>query len=206
MVQLSADNLQKRFGSKTVLPGLSFSYPAMVLGIAGQNGSGKSTLLRCITGLLKPNGGRVEWHINGTVTEPRGVKPHLGYAAPYIQLYEELTVFENIRFLCDLSSKPVHADIAEHLEEYEAAKLTNQPYGRLSTGQQQRVRLAAATIRNPGILVLDEPGSNLDRPGKELVARVVNRYRSEGKMVILASNQQDELDLCDEILDLNQYN
>ncbi len=206
MVQLSADNLQKRFGSKTVLPGLTFNYTSMVVGIAGQNGSGKSTLLRCISGLLKPNGGLVEWHINGSVTEPRGVKPHLGYAAPYIQLYEELTVFENIRFICDLSHTPVQTDIPAHLVEFEAAHLTDLAYGRLSTGQQQRVRLAAATIRQPGILILDEPGSNLDKRGKELVTRVVNRYRDNGKMVILASNQQDELDLCDEILDLNQYN
>jgi ABC-type multidrug transport system ATPase subunit len=205
MVHLSADNLQKRFGPKLVLPGLTFSYTSTVLGIAGRNGSGKSTLLKCITGLLKPSAGSVEWKVNGKTTEPRAIKTQLGYAAPYIQLYEELTVYENIRFLCDLSLIGEEYDIHAHLERYEAGEFTDRLYGNLSTGQQQRVRLAAATIRRPDILVLDEPGSNLDKGGKELVARLVDQYRNNNGLVVLASNQADELDLCEEILDLNQY-
>lgn len=200
---LTVDSLVKRFEKKSVLKDLSFSFQTPVLGISGSNGSGKSTLLRCLTGLLKPTSGSVLWSVDSFTYNPKQIKPLLGFSAPYVELYEELTISENLNFLFDLQNKTIHKGIKDHLTFFEAEDFINSQYGHLSTGQQQRVKLAAATINSPSILVLDEPGSNLDLAGKEIIKNLVKRFRDEEKMVLIASNLSEELSLCDKILDLN---
>lgn len=203
MIQLQATSLAKFFGRKQVFSGLTFSFGTTVLGIAGANGSGKSTLLKCLTGLLKPSSGSVEWKLKDETLTPKNLKLHLGFAAPYIQLYEELTVNENLQFLVDLQNGTAGEPLHLLLSRFEANDFADRTYGTLSTGQQQRIKLAAAVIHNPEILVLDEPGSNLDASGKKTISTLVTEYRQNRKMVLLASNQPDELDLCDNILNLN---
>jgi ABC-type multidrug transport system ATPase subunit len=204
MIKLIANSLEKRYGFNSVLHGINFSFSTPILGIAGSNGSGKTTLLKCITGLIKPSSGTVAWQIEGLSLSPKNIKSRLGYSAPYIQLYEELTVYENLHFLCELQNKRNINDIVTHLSLFEADSFSDLAFGNLSTGQQQRVKLAAATIKNPDILILDEPGSNLDSDGKKVVQGLVQRFRDKNKMVIIASNMEDELSLCDETLDLNK--
>lgn len=205
MIEISADNIAKKYDKKRVLTGISFHHQTAVLGIAGSNGSGKSTLLKIISGLLKPTSGEVEWKINGDTLSPKAIIPYIGFSAPYVQLYEELTVDENLRFLVELQKNCVIEDINDLLHRFEIKKLHNSLYGNLSTGQQQRVKLASAVIKKPSILIMDEPGSNLDQNGKSLIKNLVQTFRDSDKMVIIASNQQDELDLCDKTIDLNNY-
>ena len=99
MTKLIADNLEKKFGRKTVFSALSIETDIPVLGIAGMNGSGKSTLLRCLAGLIKPTSGNVKWILDDKEIDRSDLKNYLGYAAPYVQLYEELTVRENLEFI-----------------------------------------------------------------------------------------------------------
>ncbi len=205
MIEISADNIIKKYGLKRVLTGISFHHQTAVLGIAGSNGSGKSTLLKIISGLIKPTSGKVEWKIQGDTLSPKAIIPFIGFSAPYVQLYEELTVDENLRFLVELQKNSVIKDINELLEQFEIEKLSNSLYGNLSTGQQQRVKLASAVIKKPSILIMDEPGSNLDLKGKSLIRNLVQKFKDSDRMVIIASNQKDELDLCDAIIDLNKY-
>ena len=205
MIELSADNIAKKYGKKRVLNGISFHHQATVLGIAGSNGSGKSTLLKIISGLLKPTSGMIEWKINKDTLSPKAIIPHVGFSAPYIQLYEELSVEENLRFLMELQKNSAIEDINDLLSRFEIKKLQYSLYGNLSTGQQQRVKLASAVIKKPSILIMDEPGSNLDRKGKSLIKNLVQTFRDNSKMVIIASNLHDELDLCDHRIDLNNF-
>ena len=203
MIRLKVDNLEKRYGVKTVFTRLTINSNTPVLGIAGVNGSGKSTLLRCLAGLIKPTSGSVKWYINGSDIQKKDIKNHLGFAAPYIQLYEELTVRENLDFIRKVRSLKNLKTITELLIPFGAEKLTDFHYGELSTGQQQRVKLASAILHKPKMLLLDEPGSNLDEAGKKIVADLVNRFKIENRMVVIASNQKEELALCNEIIELN---
>ncbi len=205
MIEIIADTISKNFGTNSVLSGLSFRFPACVLGVAGSNGAGKSTLLRILAGLMKPSSGSVSWQIDSQKLGAKEIKPHLGYAAPYVQLYEELTVHENLSFLIELQKNPPAAGIDDLLNRFEASMFRDSLYGNLSTGQQQRVKLASALIKEPRILMLDEPGSNLDEKGRTLIRRLSDDYRQSGKMLIIASNQPEELALCDETLDLNTH-
>lgn len=207
MIQLSIQSLGKRYGNQHVFDNLSYRCSSTILGIAGKNGSGKSTFLKCCTGLIKPSAGTVVWTENGESATPSQIKRRVGFAAPYIQLYEELSVNENLQFLNDLQKSPIPiSGLPELLDRFQAGHLSDKLYGKLSTGQKQRVKLAAAVLKNPSVLVLDEPGSNLDEAGREMVKALTEQCRHENQMVLLASNLTGELDLCDEILDLNSQN
>lgn len=204
MIELEVTSLYKHFGKENVLADLNFSSNSSIIGIAGVNGAGKSTLLRCLSGLLKATRGEIVWKMNDnklTKTELRNLS---GYAAPYIELYEELTVLENLNFILKLRSiENLNSTITEEtLHAANAVKLSDQFYGDLSTGQRQRIKLVSALLHKPNILFLDEPGSNLDADGRELIEKIVNKYREPNHMVVLASNIEQELQLCDQIVEL----
>lgn len=205
MIQVEAHQLSKSYGKHPVFTDLSFIAASSVVGIAGRNGAGKSTLLKCISGLLKPSSGHVIWK-NGQKADiaPDKLKKRLGYAAPYISLYEELTVTENLSFLFDVRNESNRGHIETVLRKTGAEPFKNSLFGSLSTGQQQRARLAASIVHQPDILFLDEPGSNLDLKGRAVVEDMINTFRKKNQLLILASNQAYELDLCDSIIDLNQ--
>lgn len=203
MVEIQAKNISKNYGRKRVLKDIHFHFQNSIVGIAGSNGSGKSTLLKIMSGLLKPTSGIVTWSIDESELSPKEIHSRLGFAAPYIQLYEELTVEENVRFLIDLQEKLIETSIQTLMDDYQLNGLSNSLFGNLSTGQQQRVKLASAMIKNPDILMLDEPGSNLDEKGKSLVKSLIQSMRQQNRMVIIASNQSDELDLCEQTVNLN---
>ena len=205
MARVEAHQLSKSYGKHTVFKDLSFTAASSVVGIAGRNGAGKSTLLKCIAGLLKPTAGKVSW-VNSKDNEIalEQLKKRLGFAAPYISLYEVLTVTENLTFLFDVRNEKDRGQIDEVLHRTGANPFKNSLFGSLSTGQQQRARIAAAIVHQPEILFLDEPGSNLDAKGRAIVDGLVNEFRSQNKLLILASNQTYELDLCDSIIDLNK--
>src|SRR5699024_1918140 len=163
---------------------------------AGPNGSGKSTLLKCLGKLSKPSRGRITWMIKDRELSAGLLQQTMGYAAPYINLYEELSCRENIAFLAKLRHNTKQTDPDYWLDKTQIASVADQPYGKLSTGQQQRLRLAAALFHQPDILLLDEPGANLDEAGRQLVADIARTYHATEQMLIIASNDSGELDLC----------
>ncbi|MDG5767981.1 ABC transporter ATP-binding protein [Balneolales bacterium ANBcel1] len=210
MITAECHELGKRFGKTIVFRGvnLRFEGPA-VIGIQGANGSGKSTLLKCLSGLLRPSEGRVTWHIRGKQVKLQQIRYQIGFTAPHIQMYHDLTVSENLSFLQRVRPAlpepeiPHFADSPDRLAAVTGiGHLADQPYGTLSSGQQQRVRLAGALVSAPPVLMLDEPGTNLDRDGIALVNDIIIHQKNAGGMVFLASNRQEELDLCERIVDL----
>ena len=201
MISLSVSNLIKKYNRKTVLNNVQFEHNSGILGISGSNGSGKSTLMKCLGGLLRPNSGTIEWKSENKTLNQTELKKHIGFAAPYIALYEELTVMENLRFLSEVSLKN-HDDthLLDLINKTEINPLKDKLYKSLSTGQQQRVKLASSLIRNPEVLFWDEPGSNLDSNGHALVQRLLQEQKEKGCLVFLASNDPDEIALCDMVL------
>lgn len=204
MIELEVTSLHKHFGKENVITDLSFSSKSSIIGIAGVNGSGKSTLLRCLSGLIKANHGDIVWKLDKKTLTKSELRKQSGYAAPYVELYEELTVIENLNFILKLRSVENNnsAITDETLTETHTLKLSGQYYGDLSTGQRQRIKLVSALLHKPNILFLDEPGSNLDAEGRDLIEKIVNKYREPNHMVILASNIEQELQLCDQIIEL----
>lgn len=201
MISVKATDLTKKFNNKIIFQGLSFEHRNGVFGIAGDNGSGKSTLLKCLAYLLRPNSGKVEWKKSEKLLSQKEMKSQLGYAAPYINLYAELTVAENLQFLKEARGNiSSEKDLFNLLRRCQILHLKDQLFGSLSTGQQQRAKLAAALVNDPDILMLDEPGSNLDKDGHALVSSIIENEVSKGTLVIIASNDPDEISLCHHVL------
>ena len=204
-MRLVADGLSRSFGRRKIIGPLSFTLESgRVLGVAGENGSGKTTLLRVLAGLIRPTGGTVVFEENGTSLAPRDAAHVLGWCAPDLSLYGELTAEENLDFFERVRGRASTPDRARALlrevglppESHSMKSLSS-----LSTGQRQRVKLAYATLHSPGVLLLDEPGANLDEAGRSVVQNVVASQRARG-IAIIASNDPRDLALADETLSL----
>jgi len=202
-MKLQVTGLEKKYTSEELFGGMSFRYGSGIIGISGTNGSGKSTLMKCISGLAVPSAGEIEWEVGGEAFNPSTISPHLGYAAPYVQLYEELTATENLQFISDLRHRQPCESIPDLIKLFEITPFRNSLYGEISSGQQQRVKLAAAAVHKPRILCLDEPGTNLDESGNAIVRQMADACLKRGGMVLLASNQAEELKICSEVIELS---
>jgi ABC-type multidrug transport system ATPase subunit len=203
MISLSVQALSKSYNRKPIFTELSFVHNDGILGVAGANGSGKSTLLRCLAYLTRAQKGSFKW-IDKEIELPKEeIKKTIGYAAPYINLYDELTVYENLEFLLQAAGLPTQiTHINSQIDQVQMKDHRKKLFKSLSTGQRQRVKIAAALIRKPDIIFLDEPGSNLDKAGHDLIKRIVNMQKAKNKLVIIASNDPKEIKLCDQVIEL----
>jgi heme exporter protein A len=206
-VRLVVQRLSRSYGPRRIFGPLSFAVEAgEVLGVAGSNGSGKTTLLRTLAGLIRPTSGSVTFE---GITPAGGVPPReafhaIGWAAPDLALYGELTPAENLAFFAEVSGHdPSPAAVEGHLTRVglDPERGRTVATRSLSTGQRQRLKLAFATLKRPAVLYLDEPGSNLDEAGHQVVARVVAEQRGHG-LAIVASNDPRDLSLADRTISL----
>jgi len=203
MVHVQITNLTKRFGYRLVLDRVQFQASSEILGISGKNGSGKTTLLRCLAGLMKPSSGTVEWYHKDTLLTREQQRENIGLSGPWLQLYRELSCRENLMFLARVHTL-AHPDqaVEDTLQQVGLSANADKPYGRLSSGQQQRLKLASAMLHQPQALLLDEPGTNLDQAGIEATRALMQTWRSTHRLVILASNNPQELDACDRVISI----
>lgn len=205
-MRLVVKDLVRGFGGRRVVGPLSFEAgPGRVVGVAGGNGSGKTTLLRVLAGLLRPTSGDVTLERPGELpVQPRDAPCAIGWCAPDLALYGELTAAENLSFFARVSGRPLPpAAIDRRIAAVglDPSRVGAAPLRALSTGQRQRVKLAFAVLKDPPVLLLDEPGSNLDGAGRAVVAAIVCEQRARG-LVVLASNDPTELALADETVKL----
>lgn len=203
-VTVSFRAVGKRFGSRSVLTSVSGELrPGQVLVVAGPNGAGKSTLLNILAGTLRQSRGSVE-HVGevGPIERSRWFR-HLGVAAPDMAMYDELTALENLRFFARV--RGVDSSVARIEQALEAVGLARRdfmkPLGTFSSGMKQRVKLAQAVLHRPAVLLLDEPSSNLDAAGHEVVAVLV-RSNKAGTAVAVATNDPREVAWGDAQIDL----
>lgn len=206
---LTAEGLAKSFGARRIFGPLDFSVPrGRVLGVAGSNGAGKTTLVKTLVGLIRPSAGSVRIapsrEEGAALLPPLEATSGIGWAAPDLALYGELTPAENLAFFAraqglDASRESVEARIEDVGLDPARMRLLETRF--LSTGQRQRMKLAFAVLGEPAVLFLDEPSSNLDEAGRAVVAKVVAAQRRGGAAVI-ASNDARDLALADEVMSL----
>jgi heme exporter protein A len=197
MLQMMTEDLSRDFGERKVLTRLTetFSGGDRIL-VRGPNGSGKTTLLKILAGVLAPSQGSV-WVGEGDREWAPGERRHrTGYLAPDLVLYEEFTALENLTFFGRVRGLPRDPgrDLAL-LDRLGIADRAHDPVGTLSTGLRQRVKMSFALQAGPRVLLLDEPGSNLDQVGRDLVTEVVNEFTRSESIVFVATNDPSEFGL-----------
>lgn len=179
-----------------------------IMALTGPSGAGKSTLLRLIAGLLKPESGRISWgdEVWLDTTHKVFCKPqerNIGLVFQDYALFPHLTVRQNVAFGLEKGEDPGHVE--ELLREVELTKLAEQKPHQLSGGQQQRVALARALVRQPSVLLLDEPLSALDRSMRQrLQDYLLAIHHSRKLTVLLVTHDLSEIfRLTDQVVELD---
>jgi heme exporter protein A len=170
---IDVSGLGKRFGLRWVLRGVSFDVRGgEAVGLLGPNGSGKSTVLRILGTLLTPNAGTATVNGLDIVRDASRVRGQVGYLAHTPGLYDDLTARENLAFAAAMLGAPSTA-IDDCLERVGLTHVSGERVRGFSAGMQRRLALARLILRSPRVLLLDEPYSNLDAGGIELMNSIV---------------------------------
>lgn len=198
---LRLEDLAKRFGRLTAVDGVSLEvHRGEIFGLLGPNGAGKSTTIALAMGLLRPDGGRVEYVGLGSPEDPR-VRRHLGLAPQSIALYDDLTAEENLRFLARLYgvADPPRR-VQETLELVGLAPRAGDRVRTFSGGMQRRLNLAAALVHEPPLLLLDEPTAGVDPQSRASILELVRQLAAQGRGIVYTTHYMEEAErICDRI-------
>ena len=165
---ISAKNLQMNFGQTPIFERIDAEISTNeIFCVVGPNGSGKTTLIRVLLGLLKPDSGKIY----------RKEKLRIGYVPQVFAVDHSFPL--TVRRLLSLTQKPSRRQVKESLAEVGAENLLDYPVVTLSGGERQRVLLARALLRNPELLILDEPIQNVDMTGQTELYRLITRIRDD---------------------------
>ena len=204
---LDACGMARRFGKRLLFRDLSFSLSGgESLAVTGSNGSGKSTLLRMLAGVLPPSEGTVSLRVRGSDLSKEAHPLHAGLVAPYVNVYAGFSPRENLRFIARARRLK---DADERIDAALASVgLTRRMHDRVATfssGMVQRVKLAAALLADPPLLLLDEPNEHLDEEGRRVIAAVIQDTLRRGAIVVAATNDAREAEQYARTLCVEEY-
>ena len=192
--KLSADDLTLLRGDRCLFQHLSFALnPGQLLILEGSNGSGKTSLMRAIVGMLELEEGEIRWDGVSVRNHRQHFHGSLVWMAHRVGFKADLTLIENLRFEAALRP-PSNKDLDRILDRLGLERLIRLPIRSLSAGQQRRVALARMLLSNALLWLMDEPFTNLDREGRELVLTLVTEHVQAGGMCVIAAHQDVVID------------
>jgi ABC-2 type transport system ATP-binding protein len=197
----------KNYGDFSAVRELSFTVrPGEIVGLVGANGAGKTTTLRAITGILRPTLGTIRVGGFDLEHEPVAAKQQFAYLPDTIHPYDLLTVTEHLHFIAlAYRVKDAKAKYAALLEELGLADKQDQMASSLSRGMTQKLALACAFIREPRVIILDEPLTGLDPRGIRNIKESIRRRAADGTAFLLSSHLLHLVEaLCDQVLILHR--
>jgi ABC-2 type transport system ATP-binding protein len=180
---------------------------ARITGLVGPDGAGKTTLRRLLTGLLRPDSGRIDVLGLDAVKDPQQIQSSVGYMPQRFGLYEELSVAQNLDLYADLQGLvgPARKKRLEQLADFTGlGPFRSRLAGRLSGGMKQKLGLACTLVRPPPLLLLDEPSVGVDPVSRRELWDIVHALVAEGMSVLWATAYLDEAERCDDVLLLNE--
>ncbi|MCO6008627.1 ABC transporter ATP-binding protein [Actinoallomurus purpureus] len=198
---IEALGLTKRFEDTVAVAGVDLRVgPGRVHGMLGPNGAGKTTLLTMLMGLVRPDAGSIR--ILGRTREEFGARVLDGVAG-FVEsprFYPYLSGRRNLTLLAELDGGPAASRIDEALELVDLRDQAGAKVGGYSVGMRQRLGIAGALLRDPRLLILDEPASGLDPAGMRDMRALVARLAGDGVTVLLSSHDMGEVEeLCDDV-------
>ena len=229
-VQLEVENVKLRFGGVTALAGVSLEVKqSEIIAIIGPNGAGKTSLLNCISGLYRPQEGRITFHNYGKAYDLTRMPPHriakAGVARSFqnIELFKHMTVLENLLAGCHVHMKTdifsaalywgraqreeiaFRKFVEEIIDLLEIESIRKKTVGTLAYGLQKRVELGRALAMKPAILLLDEPMAGMNTEEKEDMARFILDVNEEhGVTIVLIEHDMGVvMDISDHVVVLD---
>jgi ABC-2 type transport system ATP-binding protein len=200
---LEVEDLTRKFGDFTAVDAVSFQIGrGETFGVLGPNGAGKSTTIRMLCGVLTPTSGHARALGRDLFTQSQEVRGRMGYMSQKSSLLTDLTVAENLAFfgsLYGLSGERLKTETTHRLREMQVWSLRDQLVAGLSTGERQRVSLAAATLHEPEVLFLDEPTSGVDPLRRRLFWEAMADLITDGMTILVTTHNLAEADQCDRL-------
>ena len=195
--------IRKSFGDVTAVDGVSFDAPnGSITALLGPNGAGKTTTIRSITGLVRPDHGRVEVDGVHVAADPIRARARLGVVPEHVGVYDHLSVREHLEYSAALHQLAEAADRVDGvIEQLSLSPFASRAAGALSLGERRRLALARALVHDPANLVFDEPTNGLDVMGAREVRRGIRRLADAGRAVLVSSHVMPEVaSLCDRVV------
>ncbi|NOY78206.1 MAG: ABC transporter ATP-binding protein [Calditrichaeota bacterium] len=204
MWKIIGTGLTQAFNQRIIFKELSFEIESgESLVLIGPNGSGKTTLIRIVCNLLRPIEGKIEFFYGDQKKLASQLYSAIGLVGPYLQLYNNLTAFENYVFFRKIRGLNVDYDDFKMLMK--KFGLTGREFDELrtySSGMLQRMKYVCALLHRPPVLILDEPVSNLDESGERIIYDVMEEQR-RNKILIFATNNPEEIKFGDKKIRLS---
>jgi ABC-2 type transport system ATP-binding protein len=199
------ENLSKKYGDLEAVRNVSLSVKnGTIFGLLGQNGAGKSTIISMLTCQSHPSSGTAYVGGFNILTDSAEIKRRIGVVFESQNLYEEMSVHENLEFFRRLYGSP-----KERVNEVlHAVGMKTNPKSKvrtLSKGMKQKVMIARALINDPDILFLDEPSSGLDPHSAREIRQMVMGLKEKGKTILITTHNMEEADfLCEHLAILHK--
>jgi heme exporter protein A len=192
-------------GDRHVLRGVSLQIePQELLHVSGPNGTGKTTLLRVVCGLLRPEQGSVSWAGRSISSVRAEYQAELAYASHEPALKGDLTALENLRFAVGLKRRISATELRASLERTGVAACADLPARVLSAGQRRRVAMARVLAMSASLWLLDEPFTNLDAAGTDLVSGLLQDHILQGGLALVVAHHSLTLECNVRRLELGQ--
>jgi len=204
-MKITIENLTKKFGNTTAVDNLSVTMESgKMIALLGPSGCGKTTILNMLSGILPATSGKIFFD-DQDVTALPPEKRNIGLVFQNYALYPHMTVLENICFPLEIKKVPKKQRIAKAKELAELVRISeylNRKPAELSGGQQQRVAIARALAKEPQLLLLDEPLSNLDAKLRvEMREEILRIQRASNITTVFVTHDQEEASsIADEVI------
>ena len=191
---LRADNIQKKYGSRTVVKGISLQVEqGQIVGLLGPNGAGKTTSFYMIVGMIQPNDGRIfldEQEITTDAMYKRAQKG-IGYLAQEASVFRKLSVEDNILSVLqftDLSKKAQHEKMESLIEEFGLGHVRKNRGDLLSGGERRRTEIARCLASDPKFILLDEPFAGVDPIAVEDIQSIVAQLKNRNIGILITDH------------------
>jgi ABC-2 type transport system ATP-binding protein len=202
-VIIRARNMVKKFGNFVANDHLNFDvYQGEIFGFLGANGAGKTTAIRILCGLSIPTLGEIEVAGFDVNHHANSIKKNIGYMSQKFSLYEDLTVWENIRFFAGIYGmrrKDIRKKADELLQRLQMEKVRDELIASLPTGWRQKLAFSIAIFHQPRIVFLDEPTGGVDPVTRRQFWEMIYEAAHNGVTVFVTTHYMDEAEYCDRV-------
>ena len=202
-IVIQSHNLVKKFGRFTANDSLTFDVKqGEIYGFLGANGAGKTTAIRIMCGLSYPTAGELNVAGYNVYKNREKIKQNIGYMSQKFSLYQELTVYENIRFyagIYGLHKKTITERADALIERLQMQDQRNKLIRSLPLGWRQKLAFSIAIIHNPSIVFLDEPTSGVDPISRRQFWDMIYETTHQGITVLVTTHYMDEAEYCDRV-------